>query len=120
MSDLVPQFPTLLSRREFLRRSGMGMGALGLASVIGSQDLWTPAATGAESINSLSPHAPHFPPKARRVIHFFLNGGPSHVDTFDPKPALTKYASQPLPGEYLRTERKTGAAFPSAFKFQRH
>jgi hypothetical protein len=53
------------------------------------------------------------------VIHFFLNGGPSHVDTFDPKPALAKYAGQPLP-ETLATERKTGAAFPSPFKFRRY
>jgi hypothetical protein len=58
--------------------------------------------------------------EAKRVIHFFLNGGPSHVDTFDPKPSLAKYAGQPLPGEYVRTERKTGAAFPSPFKFQRY
>jgi hypothetical protein len=96
------------------------MGALGLAGVIGSQDLWTPAAAGADSINPLAPHAPHFAPKAKRVIHFFLNGGPSHVDTFDPKPSLAKYAGQALPGEYVRTERKTGAAFPSPFKFQRY
>lgn len=111
--------PSLLSRREFLRRSGMGMGALGLAGILGTQGLWTPSA-GAESMNPLAPHAPHFAPKAKRVIHFFLNGGPSHVDTFDPKPALAKYAGQALPGEYVRTERKTGAAFPSPFKFQRY
>src|SRR5688572_22668765 len=119
MSDRIPH-SLLLSRREFLRRSGMGMGALGLAGVIGSQDLWTPAAAGADSKNPMAPHAPHFAPKAKRVIHFFLNGGPSHVDTFDPKPALAKYAGQPLPGEYLRTERKTGAAFPTPFKFTQH
>ncbi|MEO6741965.1 MAG: DUF1501 domain-containing protein [Chthoniobacteraceae bacterium] len=62
---------------------------------------------------------PHFAPKAKRVIHFFLNGGPSHVDTFDPKPALLKYAGKPLP-QTLLTERKTGAAFPSPFKFERY
>ncbi len=66
----------------------------------------------------LAPKRSHFPAKAKRVIHFFLNGGPSHVDTFDPKPALAKYAGQPLP-ETLRTERKTGAAFPSPFTFRR-
>src|SRR5678816_2978053 len=119
MSDCAPH-PSFLSRREFLRRSSMGMGTLGLASVIGSPNLWTSAAAGADSINPLAPHAPHFAPKAKRVIHFFLNGGPSHVDTFDPKPALAKYAGQPLPGEYLRTERKTGAAFPSPFRFQHY
>ena len=62
---------------------------------------------------------PHFPGRAKRVIHFFLNGGPSHVDTFDPKPALQKYAGQPVPTN-LTTERKTGAAFPSPFSFQRY
>lgn len=62
---------------------------------------------------------PHFAPKAKRVIHFFLNGGPSHVDTFDPKPALMKYEGKPVPSHRI-TERKTGAAFPSPFKFQRY
>src|SRR6187431_3323779 len=116
MSDHTPP-PPFFSRREFLCRSGMGMGALGLASVLGSQGLGTSAAA-ADSINPLAPRAPHAAPTAKRVIHFFLNGGPSHVDTFDPKPALAKYAGQPLP-ETLRTERKTGAAFPTPFKFNK-
>ena len=95
----------MMNRRQFLTRTGMGMGALSL---------------GALAESPLAAHAPHFAPKAKRVIHFFLNGGPSHVDTFDPKPMLAKYAGQPLPGEYLRTERKTGAAFPSPFTFQKY
>ncbi|HZJ14564.1 MAG TPA: DUF1501 domain-containing protein [Chthoniobacteraceae bacterium] len=107
------EFPAPLSRREFLLRCGMGFGALGFASTIGT-------AGASEAGNPLAPHAPHFAPRAKRVVHFFLNGGPSHVDTFDPKPALAKYAGQPLPNENLRTERKTGAAFPSPFKFQRY
>jgi hypothetical protein len=53
------------------------------------------------------------------VVHFFLNGGPSHVDTFDPKPMLQTYAGQPLPKSYT-TERKTGGALPSPFKFQKY
>ncbi len=57
--------------------------------------------------------------KAKHVIHFFLNGGPSHVDTFDPKPALSRFAGKPVPNSRL-TERKTGAAFPSPFKFRRY
>lgn len=61
----------------------------------------------------------HTVPKAKRIIHFFLNGGPSHVDTFDPKPALTKWSGKPLPQNRI-TERKTGAAFGSPFKFQRY
>ena len=112
--------PLPLSRREFLARCGMGMGTLGLAGLVGVPGLWNSRASAAEAVSSLSARAPHFAPKAKRVVHFFLNGGPSHLDTFDPKPALAKYAGQPLPGEYLRTERKTGAAFPSPFKFQRY
>jgi hypothetical protein len=106
-------FKPLLTRRDFLLRCGMGMGALGLAQTIGAVEL-------AAATDPLAPKKPHFPPRAKRVIHFFLNGGPSHIDTFDPKPALQKYAGQPLPTENLRTERKTGAAFPSPFKFQRY
>ena len=54
------------------------------------------------------------------MIHLFMNGGPSHVDTFDPKPALAKYAGKSLPMDNLRTERKTGAAMPSPFKFKKY
>jgi hypothetical protein len=111
-----------LSRRDFLTRTGLGLGALSLQT-LGDPAAATGTLDGLSSMASLSPLAPkppHFAPKARRVVHFFLNGGPSQVDTFDPKPALAKYAGQPLPGEYLRTERKTGAALPSPFKFSRY
>jgi len=99
--------PPLFTRRQLLARIGTGLGTLGLADLLGGNAL------------AAAPGGAHFAPRAKRVVHFFLNGGPSHVDTFDPKPALTKYAGQSLPGEYLRTERKTGAAFPSPFKFSR-
>src|SRR5206468_1757872 len=98
----------------------MGMGALGFGTLMAQTGLLTPAAKAGEAINPLAPKAPQFPARAKRVIHIFLNGGPSHVDTFDPKPALEKYANQPLPAGNLPTERKTGAAFPSPFKFQKH
>src|SRR5438876_8248534 len=98
-----------MSRRDFLARAGMGMGALSLGAL---------AQAESPSPSPLTAHAPHFAPRAKRVVHFFLNGGPSHVDTFDPKPALAKYAGKPLPGEYIKTERKTGAALPSPFKFK--
>jgi hypothetical protein len=103
-----------LTRREMLCRCGMGMASLGLASLFASQ---TRAAT---ATNPLAPRRPHFPAKAKRVIHLFMNGGPSHVDTFDPKPLLDKYHGQPLPKQNLRTERKTGAAFRSPFAFRRY
>ena len=108
-----------LTRRRFLTRCGMGLGAMSLAALFGETSVLVPAAHSAESLNPLLPKMPQFPGRAKRVVHFFLNGGPSHVDSFDPKPALTKYAGQPLPGEYIKTERKTGAAFPSPFKFKR-
>ncbi len=95
------------------------MGAVSLAALFGDASLLSPSAHAAENLNTLSPKASHFPGRAKRVIHIFLNGGPSHVDTFDPKPALTKYAGKVLPGEYIKTERKTGAAFPSPFKFKK-
>jgi hypothetical protein len=101
-----------LSRREMLRRCGMGFGLAALGPLLRD------AGHAAELTNPLAPRQPHFPAKARRVLHLFMNGGPSHVDTFDPKPALEKYAGKPLPFT-LRTERKTGAAFPSPFQFRK-
>jgi hypothetical protein len=98
----------------------MGFAALGLAGLMGSEGLLAAAETAGRSVSPLAPRGPHFPAKAKRVIHLFMNGGPSHVDTFDPKPSLAKYAGQLLPMPNLRTERKTGAAFPSPFKFQRY
>ncbi|MEZ5431328.1 MAG: DUF1501 domain-containing protein [Verrucomicrobiales bacterium] len=96
-----------LNRRDFLHRSGMGLGLVGLAGMLGRPGFAAaPSRAGA-----------HTTPRAKRIIHFFLNGGPSHVDTFDPKPSLAKYAGQALPKTY-RTERKTGSAFPSPFKFR--
>jgi len=109
-----------LTRRDFLCQCGMGMGALGFASLMAQTGLLPSEARAGETINPLAPKAPQFPARARRVIHFFLNGGPSHLDTFDPKPALEKYANKPLPTGNLPTERKTGAAFPSPFKFRKH
>ena len=89
------------------------MGGLALGSML-------PNAASAAASSSLSVKGAHFTPKAKRVIHIFLNGGPSHVDTFDPKPSLQKYAGKLLPMSNLRTERKTGAAFPCPYKFKRH
>ncbi len=108
-----------LTRREFLCRCGMGIGALALTNLMAEMGFLTPA-QAADSLNPLAPKKPHFPAKAKRVIHLFMNGGPSHVDTFDPKPMLTKYHGKSLPYENFRTERKTGAAFGSPFKFQKY
>ena len=112
-----------LSRREMLQRTGTGLGMLGLAGILGDDRMLTSAASAADAAagygNPMAPKKPQFPGKAKHVIHLFANGGPSHVDTFDPKPTLEKYAGKPVPNN-LRTERKTGAAFPSPFKFKKY
>jgi hypothetical protein len=110
----------LISRRQALWRSGMGMAALGLAGVFrGIGALQAVEATGLPSRSPLVPKQPHFAPRAKRVIHLFMNGGPSQLDSFDPKPLLKKWAGKPIPVNF-RTERKTGTAFPSPFSFKKY
>ncbi len=104
-----------LTRRELLARCGMGLGGLALGPLLGGT---SPAAS--LGVNPLAARPPHFAAKAKHVIHLFLNGGPSHVDTFDPKPLLAQFVGKDLPGGNLKTERPTGAAFPSPFKFQKY
>ncbi len=110
-----------LTRRELLARGGLGFGMLGLAGVLAADGALAPAAQAAAAGSpALAPKAPHFAAKAQQVVHLFMNGGASHVDTFDPKPALDKYHGQLLPSASLRTERKTGAAMRSPFSFSRY
>jgi hypothetical protein len=99
------------NRRQFLSRLGMGFGALGLAGLLGEETLF--ADTGDAVLSPLSPKNPPLPCKAKRVIHIFANGAPSHVDTWDPKPSLAKYDGQPI-------GTRGGVAMPSPFKFQRY
>jgi hypothetical protein len=108
-----------LTRRSFLARCGMGMGALSLGLTPGEL-LAANAPARDAALSPMSPKGPHFAAKAKRVIHIFANGGPSHVDTFDPKPLLDQYHGKTLPGEYIKTERKTGAAFRSPFAFRKY
>jgi hypothetical protein len=105
-----------------LCRCGTGFASLGLAGVMASAGLLDAAEPRAprEGANPLAPKKPHFPARAQRVLHIFANGGPSHLDTFDPKPLLAQYAGKPLPRANLATERKTGAAFPSPFSFKKY
>ncbi len=102
-----------LSRRDMLTRCGTGVGMLALAGVLADD------ARAAPPDDPLAPKKPPLKAKAKHVVHLFMNGGPSQVDTFDPKPALDKLHGQPLPAS-LRTERKTGAAMRSPFKFQKY
>src|SRR3954468_23441807 len=99
-----------MTRREVLNVKGAGFGMVGLRGI-----------AGAEMTNDpLLPKAPHFPARAKRVIYLFLNGGPSQVDTFDPKPKLTEYHGKTLPAGNLKSERKTGAALGSPFSFKKY
>src|SRR6187402_3101184 len=101
----------MLTRREMLSRTGVSFGALGLASILSDES---------RASDPLAAKAPHFPAKAKHVIHVYLNGGPNQVDTFDPKPLLKKYDGKPLPTGNLSTERATGAALPSPFAFKKY
>jgi len=101
----------MLTRRQLLARTGTGLGLLGLATLLQeSHAADTP----------LAARAPHFPGRVKHVIHVYLNGGPSQIDTFDPKPLLKKYDGKKLPQGNLTTERPTGAALPSPFKFRQY
>ena len=102
-----------MTRRELLMTMGTGFGMAGIANVLNASSL--PA-----SSNPLAPKAPHFAPKAKNVIFLFLNGGPSQVDTFDPKPMLDKYDGKPMPAGNLKTERKTGNLLKSPFTFKKY
>jgi hypothetical protein len=108
----------MFTRREMLGRMGTGLGSLGLASVLADE---VGAATGDNSSASpLVAKAPHFAPRAKHIIHLYMNGGPSQVDTFDHKPALEKHKGQrPQSTKDLKTENGTGGMMPSPFKFQR-
>ncbi|HUS38969.1 MAG: DUF1501 domain-containing protein [Pirellulales bacterium] len=106
-----------LNRREMLARSGMGFASLGLGGVLADEGLL--GATADRDSDPLAPRAPHFAPKAKHVIHIFLNGGCSQVDTFDPKPVLNQYHGKPLPYEGPKTEFPSGSCMGSGFKFKK-
>ncbi len=94
---------TAMDRRRWLQQLGGGIG-----SVVASSGLSA----------SASVTGPHFRPRAKRVIHLFMNGGPYQADLFDPKPALLKYEGQRPEGADLLTERRTGGLLPSPFQFR--
>ena len=98
--------PTRPSRRQMLRRMCGGFGVVSLLGLLDPQQL----------LASSVARMPHFAPRAKRVIFLFMNGGPSHVDTFDPKPALADYAGQ-TPSQKLYKKGKTGGFMPSPFDF---
>lgn len=120
--------PTGLNRRDSLQRMGTGLGLLGLAGILAEDGTLASAAPNQDGMidsqsspsGVLGPKSTHFAPRAKHIIHLFMNGGPSQVDTFDPKPALQKYDGQRPPAANLKTERKTGGLMMSPFKFRKY
>src|SRR5437762_5466374 len=105
--------PKPVTRRQALSMMGGGFGLLALSNMLNTS-LAQAASTGGV-LKEL-----HFKPRAKRVIFLFMNGGVSHVDTFDPKPMLDKYDGKPMPGGAILTQRKTGNLMKSPFKFQKY
>src|SRR6266851_2495647 len=90
-------FSRSMSRREMLRQAGLGFGAWALLDLLSRDGLAAANTARTEITNPLAARPPHFPPRAKSVIFLFMQGGPSHIDTFDPKPLLAKMDGQPLP-----------------------
>ena len=111
--------PSPLLRRDMLRSCGMGFGALTFATLMHEQ-LSPGSVAHAAAENPMAPRQPHFPGRAKHVIHIFLNGGASQVDTFDHKPELKKWDGKSLEGGNLKTERKTGGVMPSPYSFKKY
>ncbi len=118
-----PHIGPARSRREFLNRAGSGLGAVALGHLLNGAG-WLPQALAKESLNPLAAKQPHHPPKAKSIICLFMEGGPSHVDLFDPKPALDKLAGQPMPESFGRpiTAMGTGGntILPTQRKWNQH
>ncbi len=106
------QHSASINRRQWLHRAGAGFGALGLAGAMQEGGLLS-------SVSAAKPGQllPHFAPKAKRVLFLFMNGAPSHVDTFDPKPALKEHEGK-APSE--RSKGRGAGYMPSPFKFKPH
>jgi hypothetical protein len=104
-----------LSRRAMLRNSAVGFGSLALASLLADE------CAASSTTGPLAPKPPHFPPRAKRVIFLFMKGGPSHVDTFDPKPLLDRDDGKPLPFDKPRVQfAPTGNLLRSPWKFRQY
>jgi len=116
-----------VSRRHALKQLGNGFGMVALSQMLNNSVAWAEAlqkSKGVSDAGSLGKGAMlkelHFKPRAKRVIFLMMNGGVSHVDTFDHKPMLDKYNGQPTPGGPVLTQRKTGNLMKSPFKFNRY
>jgi hypothetical protein len=114
MAHVIP----VTSRREFLMKAGGGFGALAFAHLLGLDGFFAQAAQPG------TPPGPHFKPRAKSVIWLFMEGGPSHIDLFDPKPELDRLAGKPMPESFGRPITAMGTAnntiMPSKRKWKQH
>ena len=115
---------TTRSRRWFLTQCGVGLGRIGLATLLADLGAQQPAAAD-DAAEPFQPKSPHFVGKARAVIHLFMAGAPSQLDLFDFKPELVKYDGKPLPPSIIGDQRYAfirpdAAVMAPRFKFSRH
>src|SRR5580698_1524327 len=114
----------LLTRRHFFRDCGVGLGAIALASLLGENNVLG-ASSSPKNPDPLAPKAPHFMPRAKRVIYLFMAGAPSQLDMFDYKPTLAKYDGHPVPAELVKDQQyafipRDAALFATTMKFSKH
>src|SRR5437870_922366 len=121
--ELRAEYARLITRRWFFRQCGVGLGSIALASLLEGQKAIANALP--KATNALAPKAPHFAPKAKRVIYLFMGGAPSQLDLFDYKPAMAKYDGKPIPQEVVMGQkyafiRPDAELYASEFKFAQH
>jgi uncharacterized protein (DUF1501 family) len=114
----------IITRRYFFKECGVGLGAMALASLLKNNNVFA-GVPKLNTSNPFAPRAPHFAPKAKRVIYLFQAGAPSQLDLFDSKPTLQKYDGKPVPAEVVKGQkyafiRPDAALFASKYKFQKH
>src|SRR6266699_3264120 len=122
-NELRSEYAKLITRRWFFRQCGVGLGSIAVASLL---DGGTALAAGKPKVsNPLAPKQPQFKPAAKRVIYLFMGGGPSQLDLFDYKPAMTKYDGKPVPAEVVMGQKYAfikpdAALYATEFKFAKH
>ena len=114
-----PHLPSTASRREFLTRAGCGFGGLALSYLLFRDGISPPARAAQVPKARLAPNPSHFPGRAKSVIWLFMEGGPSHLDLFDPKPALKTLAGQPMPESFGKVLTAMGTSNNTIMPTQR-
>jgi hypothetical protein len=119
---MIPHKEWVTTRRDFLSRTGLGFGALAFSAMLADEAVGEMPTI--DPVHPLAPRPPHIPAKAKSIIFLFMEGGPSHVDLFDPKPELAKRAGQPLPPSFGKVFTSMGvggnALLASKRKFAQH